>query len=505
MSASNDLSTVSQLSAQWTNPSDVLSLLLIIGGDIVQTALAQTAGGWITPVCFSFGWVAYSFSTVIRVLGDGRLLPVPDYPVKVFNLKSSYVRENRNWVLGRILRDNEVHMNKHEPDAVYGIRISIYVAKERKSRSARFHMSELCWLMVTLLQLGVAVIPLAIDGEWGVFLVTSTGTAAAFLAGQLPQWRIEKLSSKQDSKKHIALTSGNGSREIMIIYGAGNCLDLEELAAGESPLSDRAWKKSHFLSRPVKARGVRELKHQIGSTARRTIMWQGLPAGLWITRLASFCQIIFWVALLITVAGLRSHSWYLVIVGSLGMLQNAMLGAVARKPERRDLPLRHVDTIATRKVMDGLMDLEATIGGAGVRLLEEFFPGVLSENEREWWAGRDRNIYDDERVRNRTRGEPRSRLEPRDLGIPEVDLNGRGQVYSTTSTWNTMSDAPEEVEMEAMSARTHAHGVDMAIPRAQRNSNIEVQRQISTSKSQVYTATNTLESSVDTISSPEWT
>lgn len=187
------------------------------------------------------------------------------------------------------------------------------------------------------------------------------------------------------------------------------------------------------------------------------------------------------------------------------MLQNAMLGAVARKPERRDLPLRHVDTIATRKVMDGLMDLEATIGGAGVRLLEEFFPGVLSENEREWWAGRDRNIYDDERVRNRTRGEPRSRLEPRDLGIPEVDLNGRGQVYSTTSTWNTMSDAPEEVEMETMSARTHAHGVDMAIPRAQRNSNIEVQRQISTSKSQVYTATNTLESSVDTISSPEWT
>ncbi|RYO19223.1 hypothetical protein AA0111_g10418 [Alternaria arborescens] len=500
MSASNNFSTVSQLSAQWTNPSDVLSLLLIIGGDIVQTALAQTAGGWITPVCFSFGWVAYSFSTVIRVLGDGRLLPVPDYPVKVFNLKSSYMRENRNWVLGRILRDNEVFMNKHEPDAAYGIRISIYVAEKRKSRSAPIHMSELCWLMVTLVQLGVAAIPLAIDGEWGIFLVTSTGIAAAFLAGQLPQWRIEKLPFKQDSQKHIALTSGNGSREIMIIYGAGNCLDLEELAAGESPRSDRAWKKSHVLSRPVKDKGGKGLKHQDESTARRTIMWQGLPAGLWITRLASFCQIVFWVALLITVAGLRSHSWYLVVVGSLGMLQNAMLGAVARKPERRDLPLRHVDTIATRKVMDGLMDLEATIGGAGVRLLDEFFPGFLTEKEIQWWAGGDRNIYDNERVRDRTRGEPRSRLEPRELGIPDVDLNGRGQMYSRTSTWNTMPDAAEEVEMQAMPARTHA-----TIPGAQRNSNIEVQRQISTSKPQVYTAAKKLDSSMDTISSPEWT
>lgn len=78
------------------NPSDVLSVLLIIGGDIVQTALAQTAGNRIVPVCFSFGWVAYSFSTLVRVLGDGRLLPPPDFPTKAFNLKSTYVRENKN-------------------------------------------------------------------------------------------------------------------------------------------------------------------------------------------------------------------------------------------------------------------------------------------------------------------------------------------------------------------------------------------------------------------------
>lgn len=44
-----------QLSSQWSNPSDVFSILLILGGDVVGRALAQLAGGWVTPVAFSFG------------------------------------------------------------------------------------------------------------------------------------------------------------------------------------------------------------------------------------------------------------------------------------------------------------------------------------------------------------------------------------------------------------------------------------------------------------------
>lgn len=502
MSNLNKSSTVSQLSAQWTNPSDVLSLLLIIGGDIVQTALAQTAGAWITPVCFSFGWVAYSFSTVVRVLGDGRLLPAPDYPVKVFNLESSYVRDNRNWVIGRILRDNEVFMNKLKRHSGSGIRISIFTALERKKRSALLNISAICWLIITLLQLGVASIPLARDGEWGVFLITSTGTAAAFLAGQLPQWQIEKLPLKQRSTKHIALTSGNGSREIMIIYGGGKCLDLEELAAGESPRSDRAWEASKVLSRPVKDKNGRQLRHKNGNMVRRTFMWSGLPVGLWLTRFASFCQVVFWLALLITVAGLRSHSWYLVIVGSLGMLQNAMLAAAARKPERRGLPLRHVDTIMTLQTMDGLMDLEATIEGAGVRLLDEFFPGFLRENEIAWWGG-DRNPYDNKRCKDRTRGTPRSRLEKRDLGIPNIDLSGKGQLYSRTSTWNTMTDVVEEVELPEMPGHAHTQVPEQDPLLAGRV--IEAPWESSTSKRQVYIKAGPSKVSMDTIRSPDWT
>jgi hypothetical protein len=53
--------TSSWLRAQWSNPGDAFTILLIIGGDIVQTAIAQLCAGpvpYLTPVSFSFGWVS---------------------------------------------------------------------------------------------------------------------------------------------------------------------------------------------------------------------------------------------------------------------------------------------------------------------------------------------------------------------------------------------------------------------------------------------------------------
>ena len=41
--------------AQWKNPGDVFSVLLLLGGDVVGRALAQVTGSPITPVAFSFG------------------------------------------------------------------------------------------------------------------------------------------------------------------------------------------------------------------------------------------------------------------------------------------------------------------------------------------------------------------------------------------------------------------------------------------------------------------
>lgn len=42
-------------SNQWTNPGDVFSILLILGGDVILRAIAQLAGSWVVPIAFSFG------------------------------------------------------------------------------------------------------------------------------------------------------------------------------------------------------------------------------------------------------------------------------------------------------------------------------------------------------------------------------------------------------------------------------------------------------------------
>lgn len=415
----------------------------------MQNALAQTTAGRVSSVCFSFGWVAYSFTTLVGVIGDGRLLPPPDYPVKVFNLESSYVRENKNWVIGRILRDNEVFMNKRGSLNGAGIRISIYTAEAPwRKRSFNF-ITEILWLIVTLVQVGVAAVPLALDSEWGVFLITCSGIVAAIIAGELPQWNVEKLPLKRKSGKYIALTSGNGSREVMIIYSAGDALDLEELAAAESPRSDRVWEASSLFSTRKKGKNGERLYHKNGSEMRSAFMYNGLPVGLWLTRIACFCQAIFWIALLITVAGLQSHSWYLVLVGGLGMLQNALVAAIARSPDRRGLPLTLVDTIVARGAMDGLMDLEMTINGAGHVLLDEFFPGLLREDELAWWSG-DRDAYDDRRMETRGRGRPRSRLQRKNIDIPDIDRSGKARLYRRSSSWES-SVLAGDIELRAVS------------------------------------------------------
>ncbi|PMD32826.1 hypothetical protein L207DRAFT_470816, partial [Hyaloscypha variabilis F] len=351
------------LRSQWTNPSDVLSVLMIIGGDIVQKALAETSGGLFTPVCFSFGWVAYSFTALVNLLGDGRLLPEPDYPVKVFNLGNGYVRENKHWVIGRIGRDHEMRMTKEHPLEGNALRISVFEAARCRTSTAvaGSGMARLFSVVAMLVQFGVAAIPVAVWGEWGVMMITAAGTLGALAAGALPQWRAEKLPIRTDSRKNFAISSGNGSRNIMIILGRGNCLDLEELAKG------------------------RERCHSNGMKIRTSKMMFGVPLGFIMTGALCTVQSVFWIALLITVSGLRSHSWFILAVGAVGMFQNAAVAAIGRDSSKRNLPLIEVDQIISRKVMDGLMDLEVTFPGHAPFLIEEFFPGELTDEEVEWW------------------------------------------------------------------------------------------------------------------------
>ena len=70
-SSSSDL----QLRTQWQNPSDILSLLLLLAPDVIQRSIAQLNGRGLTPVAFSFGWVAYSVSALLSTVGGIKFAP----------------------------------------------------------------------------------------------------------------------------------------------------------------------------------------------------------------------------------------------------------------------------------------------------------------------------------------------------------------------------------------------------------------------------------------------
>jgi hypothetical protein len=56
------------ISAQWQNPSGIFSVLMLVGPGIVEKAIAQLVGRGITPVAFSFGWVAYSANALLSAI-----------------------------------------------------------------------------------------------------------------------------------------------------------------------------------------------------------------------------------------------------------------------------------------------------------------------------------------------------------------------------------------------------------------------------------------------------
>ncbi|PNP59123.1 hypothetical protein THARTR1_01371 [Trichoderma harzianum] len=66
--------TANDFHDQWTNSSDIFSLLLLVGGDVIQKALAQFTLNRFRPMAFSFGWVAYAFSHLLFAVGNLKAL-----------------------------------------------------------------------------------------------------------------------------------------------------------------------------------------------------------------------------------------------------------------------------------------------------------------------------------------------------------------------------------------------------------------------------------------------
>lgn len=413
-SSSADIGVGAALSRQWANPSDILSLLLIVGGDIVQKAIAQLHGlssppflhgrrlGF-TPVAFSFGWVAFAFLSLTSAIGEKRLMPAPDCPSIVVNCANAFIKPNMSWILGRILRDYET---EHELDpSKVSIRIDIFELRDDIS----YPKLDLVWwsgiLTITIQILGFSMVGWLKWNDWGTMIITLFGTALVLLTASLPQWADEKHSgklldtsprltteknaeagemSRKPKEKTVALTRGNGSRHVMIIRGKGRVWDLESLASG--------------APRPRKETGY-----------------------------ILFLLALGWMVLLISTSSLKSHSWLLMGVGGLGMLQNVYAAGARRDPSAFNIHLRkakngtiigkrpprkewddgvtkpkdiqehlkddssdegHVGEsdhrLTTQErdeiegdVMDALIELENRERRAGIALLEVFFPGGL--------------------------------------------------------------------------------------------------------------------------------
>jgi len=319
---------------------------MVIGGDIVQRAIAQLTGSatiHFAPVAFSFGWVAYSFSAILSTVGDGRLMPPPDCNATLINAQTGYARSVDSWILSRLVRD-------YEPPGEHdrGLTITFFHTSTSKPTGVADHdWVYYSGVIVIAIQLGIAVIPGALFGDWMILILTIGGTILVCLGVVLPQWRQEKWSGrrledfKERKREVVCLTRGNGAPNAIVIISDGYGMKLEDLAA----------------PREVRTR---------------------------VTIPATFALAVLWLVHLLTVQSLQSNAWYPLIIGALGMIQNAIAAGARRQPGALGFHLEEVRIVHDVKVFKALQEAENVEPRVGLALLGIFFPGGLRPKEEEW-------------------------------------------------------------------------------------------------------------------------
>ncbi|KAL6408715.1 hypothetical protein AUP68_07661 [Ilyonectria robusta] len=334
-----------QLKEQWANPGDIFSVLLIVGADVIQKALAQLSTKSFKPVAFSFGWVAYAYWSLLQTTGRLRTMPEPDLPSVLVDCGSGVVLERSSWILGRILH-NYTHWMPSQVKQIKqhgGLCVTVFSSDLCEPVTDR-----LVWLgvLVTVVQLGIAAIPCALYREWEILLLTACGTLLAWLMGLL-QDRTDSV--RKGKTRTCALTKGRGSTDVIVILASEHSLRLEDFASSEMA------KDESFVG---------------------TVVLSSLMTTLW-------------TVLLITAAGIKSNTWYLLAIEAIRMLQNIYVAAASRLPDAYGIHLQFKRCIWERRVMDTLMEVEIYYSGVGKSLLPIFIPGPLRESERRWWEERD--------------------------------------------------------------------------------------------------------------------
>ncbi|KAI0643449.1 hypothetical protein C8Q79DRAFT_979040 [Trametes meyenii] len=182
-----------------------------------------------------------------------------------------------------------------------------------------------------------------------VLIVTVGGTLLALVSSGLPQWREEKYAARKvDGRKGnevVCITRGNGSTFAMVVISDPTSIRLEDLAGGRDK--------------------------RRATTSAMTVL---------------LC--VLWIVLLLTVEGLQGGAWYLLAVGGLGMVQNAIAAGAQRSAAALGFHFQEVkpgDTVHLNKVMGTLMAAEEKEPGVGLCMLPLFFPGDLRPDEQKYW------------------------------------------------------------------------------------------------------------------------
>ena len=317
------------------------------------------------------GWVAYSISALVSAVGENKLLALdPDCKCKVIHGQSGYSKDNSSWIIGRIVRDfphwrhpnveaktvevlsqRQEQFRAKDPNAklppIAGLVVSIY-QPNLTVKAGRVERDLIYWIgiPVMVVQLGIAAIPCGLFGDWGILLITGCGIALSLATGLLPQWAKEKWACRPNAKHSFILTRGNGAQHAIVVLGNGHGFNLEDLASGQSNI---------------------------------VVVTNTL------TRIALLALAALWILLLITAAGQKTNTWFLLAVGGIGILQNIYVAGAPRNPENFGIPLEYVTVFGDASVIETLFQVEEQYKGIGRSLVGEFLPGELREHEKIRW------------------------------------------------------------------------------------------------------------------------
>jgi hypothetical protein len=98
-----------------------------------------------------------------------------------------------------------------------------------------------------------------------------------------------------------------------------------------------------------------------------------------------FLLVVSWVLLLITASALKTNPWFLLAIGSVGMIHKSYMPRWSRRPENYGLPLEFECVIREPDVMSTLLEVERRYHRIGRNMLRDLFPAQLRPDDERLW------------------------------------------------------------------------------------------------------------------------